>query len=117
MSPVRITRRGANSISRSGKSTKTGEVVAAVRGGGFSRRYCISVTRILYLLQPGWRKWNEGGSTMCDYSLHTVRSRAAKVGDRLVTRDFKAGTRGFAAPEVQQQFVSYQEQSSCFRRR
>ena len=54
---------------------------------------------------------------MCDYSLHTVRSRAAKVGDRLVTRDFKAGTRGFAAPEVQQQFVSYQEQSSCFRRR
>jgi hypothetical protein len=36
---------------------------------------------------------------MCDYSLHTVKSRPAKVGDRLVTRNFNTGTRGFAAPE------------------
>ena len=33
---------------------------------------------------------------MCDFSLHAVRSRAAKVGDKLVTRDFRTGTRGFA---------------------
>jgi hypothetical protein len=33
---------------------------------------------------------------MCDYSLHSVRSRPAKVGDRLSTRDFGTGTRGFA---------------------
>jgi hypothetical protein len=33
---------------------------------------------------------------MCDFSLHSVRSRSAKVGDRLVTRDFGTGTRGFA---------------------
>jgi hypothetical protein len=36
---------------------------------------------------------------MCDYSLHNVRSRPAKVGDKLTTRDFGTGTRGFAAPE------------------
>jgi hypothetical protein len=36
---------------------------------------------------------------MCDYSLHGVKSRPAKVGDRLTTRHFNTGTRGFAAPE------------------
>lgn len=36
---------------------------------------------------------------MCDYSLHTVRSRPAKVGDKLTTRNFGTGTRGFAASE------------------
>jgi hypothetical protein len=36
---------------------------------------------------------------MCDYSLHNVQSRPAKVGDRLTTRDFGTGTRGFAASE------------------
>jgi len=36
---------------------------------------------------------------MCDYSLHYVKSRPAKVGDKLTTRDFGTGTRGFAAPE------------------
>jgi len=36
---------------------------------------------------------------MCDYSLHHVKSRPAKVGDKLTTHDFNTGTRGFAAPE------------------
>jgi hypothetical protein len=36
---------------------------------------------------------------MCDYSLHRVRSRPAKIGDKLTTRDFGTGTRGFAASE------------------
>ena len=36
---------------------------------------------------------------MCDYSLHSIKSRPAKVGDKLTTRDFGTGTRGFAAPE------------------
>jgi hypothetical protein len=36
---------------------------------------------------------------MCDYSLHNVASRPAKVGDKLITRNFGAGTRGFSAPE------------------
>ena len=35
---------------------------------------------------------------MCDYSLHAVRNRPAKVGERLVTTDFGTGTRGFASP-------------------
>jgi hypothetical protein len=34
---------------------------------------------------------------MCDYSLHGVRSRRAKVGDRLVTHNFNTGACGFAA--------------------
>jgi hypothetical protein len=34
---------------------------------------------------------------MCDFSLQSVRSRPAQVGDKLVTRDFGTGTRGFAA--------------------
>jgi hypothetical protein len=41
---------------------------------------------------------------MCDYSLHLVASRPAKVGDTLIATDFsRAITRGFAAigePEV-----------------
>ena len=37
---------------------------------------------------------------MCDYSLHLVASRPAKVGDRLIATDFaKSITRGFAAVE------------------
>jgi hypothetical protein len=36
---------------------------------------------------------------MCDYSLHNVKSRPAKVGDKLATRNFNTGTIGFAAPE------------------
>ena len=36
---------------------------------------------------------------MCDYSLHSVKSRPAKIGDKLTTRDFGTGTRGFAASE------------------
>ena len=36
---------------------------------------------------------------MCDYSLQNVASRPAKVGDRLTTRNFGTGTRGFAASE------------------
>ena len=36
---------------------------------------------------------------MCDYSLHNVKSRPAKIGDKLTVRDFGTGTRGFAASE------------------
>ena len=34
---------------------------------------------------------------MCDYSLHNVASRPAKVGDKLVTKAFDSFTTGFAA--------------------
>lgn len=36
---------------------------------------------------------------MCDYSLTSVRSRPARVADKLTTRDFGTGTRGFCAAE------------------
>ena len=36
---------------------------------------------------------------MCDFSLQSVRSRPAKVGDKLITHDFGTGTRGFAAAD------------------
>jgi hypothetical protein len=37
---------------------------------------------------------------MCDYSLYSVNSRPAKVGEKLSTRDFGTGTRGFAAADA-----------------
>jgi hypothetical protein len=41
---------------------------------------------------------NQGVLSMCDYSLHHVASRPAKVGDKLVTTQFKNSiTRGFAS--------------------
>jgi hypothetical protein len=36
---------------------------------------------------------------MCDFSLQSVRSRPAKIGEKLVTSDFGTGTRGFAAAD------------------
>ena len=36
---------------------------------------------------------------MCDFSLHAVRSRTAKIGDKLTTHMFNLGTSGFCAPE------------------
>ena len=36
---------------------------------------------------------------MCDYSLHNVKTRPAQVGDKVTTRLFKSGTRGFCAPQ------------------
>ena len=36
---------------------------------------------------------------MCDYSLQGALSRPARVGDKLTTRDFGTGTRGFSAAE------------------
>ena len=37
---------------------------------------------------------------MCDYSLHSIKSRQAKIGDKLTTRNFGTGTRGFPLPET-----------------
>ena len=42
---------------------------------------------------------NVGSAPMCDYSLHNVKTRPAKVGDKLTTRVFNFSTRGFCAPE------------------
>ena len=36
---------------------------------------------------------------MCDYSLHHVKTRPAKVSDKLTTRNFGMSTRGFSASE------------------
>jgi hypothetical protein len=36
---------------------------------------------------------------MCDYSLMHVKSRPARVGDKLRTSNFGTGTRGFSAPD------------------
>jgi hypothetical protein len=45
----------------------------------------------------GLRASNKGVPEMCDFSLYSLRSRPAQVGDKLVTHDFGTGTRGFAA--------------------
>ena len=36
---------------------------------------------------------------MCDFSLQSIKSRPAKIGDKLTMRDFGTGTRGFSASE------------------
>ena len=36
---------------------------------------------------------------MCDHSLQNVKSRPAKVGDKLTTQRFNLSTSGFSAPE------------------
>jgi hypothetical protein len=36
---------------------------------------------------------------MCDYSLHNVKSRSAKIGEKLTTKNFGTGTVGFASPD------------------
>ena len=43
--------------------------------------------------------WKRKESPMCDFSLQSVRSRPAQVGDKLMTRDFGTGTRGFSASD------------------
>src|SRR5207249_10405357 len=52
-----------------------------------------------FLLFVGRLGTTEEVFSMCDYSLHNVKSRPAKVGDKLTTHNFNTGTRGFAAPE------------------
>jgi hypothetical protein len=50
----------------------------------------LSVARVGYL-EPG-------SNPMCDYSLHAVATRPAKVGERLITTTFRGtSTRGFAS--------------------
>ena len=35
---------------------------------------------------------------MCDYSLHAIKTRDAKVGDKLITHQFAGGTTGMCDP-------------------
>src|SRR4029077_7703350 len=60
--------------------------------------------KVLHLvIEPAVLKWvstvsSGGASSMCDYSLHLVRSRPAQIEDKLVTTEFNNSiTRGFAA--------------------
>lgn len=56
---------------------------------------------------------------MCDYSLHFVASRPARVGDKLVSTRFRASlTRGFAAigePDVAVCLLPGTSRSGCFK--
>ena len=55
---------------------------------------------------------------MCDYSLQSVKSRPAKVGDQLTTHQFNIHTRGFCASEDGTlAFVCYREPSCPSRRK
>src|SRR6516162_4111252 len=59
--------------------------------------FCAAVSSLLVLHSRGVP--GQEFLDMCDYSLHSVRTRPAKVGVQLVTHNFGTGTRGFAAPE------------------
>jgi hypothetical protein len=70
-------------------------LAGAIRGGKVHRYGIRSATALAYLCDDtaGLRS-----AFMCDYSLHLVASRPAKVGDKLVATDFvKSITSGFAA--------------------
>src|ERR1700732_143829 len=56
------------------------------------------LAQFLLFVGRGWGQQRRSFS-MCDYSLHYVKSRPAKVGDKLTTHHFNTGTIGFAAPE------------------
>jgi hypothetical protein len=65
------------------------------------------------------RSQERSSSAMCDFSLHNVKSRPAKVGDKRTTHNFITGTCGFAAPEDSTTAVCifFPERSSPFPRR
>jgi hypothetical protein len=52
---------------------------------------------------------------MCDYSLHNVKSRPAKVGDKLTTQHFNTALEGSLRQKIAtQQFASFREKEvSC----
>ena len=50
---------------------------------------------------------------LCDYSLHHVKTRPAKVSDKLTTRNFGTGTRGFSASEDANVAVCILPGTSC----
>jgi hypothetical protein len=61
----------------------------------------------------GLRASNKGVPEMCDFSLYSLRSRPAQVGDKLVTHDFGTGTRGFAAVDRGPNWPSPAKLPSC----
>jgi hypothetical protein len=73
-------------------------IILPLGHGLMAGRRGMTPAAILFSVGWGWRQQEELFS-MCDYSLHSVKSRPAKVGDKLTTRNFNTGTRGFAAPE------------------
>src|SRR5262249_19033545 len=71
-----------------------------LRPEGWPRPFVIDATAASFLLILHYRGLRRKEFLdMCDYSLHSVRTRPAKVGEKLVTHNFGTGTRGFAAPE------------------
>jgi hypothetical protein len=51
---------------------------------------------------------------MCDFSLHAVRSRPAKVGDKLTTRVFNSATRGSSVhPKTKEWQFAYFRELRC----
>src|SRR5204863_7125676 len=65
------------------------------------RSACWTGRGIFAKFKFGWELRELRGSsfTMCDYSLHHVKSRPANIGEKLITRNFNTGTRGFASPD------------------
>jgi hypothetical protein len=54
---------------------------------------------------------------MCDYSLQTVRSRPARVGDKITTRDFAGHAVLLRRKMRTRQFVFSREQNLLLQRR
>jgi hypothetical protein len=71
----------------------------SVFGGARAKLSPHVASNLLMRAQGALRGLTKEFLAMCDYSLQGVASRPAKVGDKLTTRNFGTGTRGFAASE------------------
>ena len=54
-----------------------------------------------------------GSAPMCDYSLHHLKTRPARIGDKLTAQYFGTGTVGFAAPEDEASQFAFHQERSC----
>ena len=87
--------------------TRAGSIRSAFRRSRSAKVHVSFACRACWLIAPFFangsglvgRSQERSSSAMCDFSLHNVKSRPAKVGDKLTTHNFSTGTCGFAAPE------------------
>jgi len=73
-------------LARSGAREREGRCyLATARAHHFTVKSVPTTPARWFMIGRGWAGSRNGVLAMCDYSLHAVRNRPAKVGERLVT--------------------------------
>src|SRR5271169_2317254 len=67
----------------------------------------------MVILLPAGRASHNRSAEMCDYSLHSVKSRPAKVGDKLTTRDLARVREGSLHPKMRTSLSACYQEQSC----